>query len=54
MSNEAAVSNGSEQPISTSTEKTNGQIVTGDLAYDGRVILYIIKGRHSRRQSNAY
>jgi hypothetical protein len=24
--------------------KANGEIVTGDLDYDGRVILYIIKG----------
>lgn len=28
----------------TPNESTNGQVVIGDLEYDGRVILYIIKG----------
>lgn len=28
----------------TPNESTNGQVVMGDLEYDGRVILYIIKG----------
>lgn len=29
---------------STPDESKNGQVVMGDLKYDGRVILYIIKG----------
>jgi hypothetical protein len=29
-------------------EKSNGEIVIGDMEHDGRVILYIIKGKQSR------
>lgn len=30
-------------------EKKNGEIVIGDMEHDGRVILYIIKGKHEGR-----
>lgn len=29
-------------------EKRNGEVVIGDMEHDGRVILYIIKGKHIR------
>lgn len=30
-----------------SKEKKNGEVVIGDVEYDGRVVLYIIKGSYS-------
>jgi hypothetical protein len=33
-----------EEGIRATMAKPNGEIVKGDLTYDGRVILYIIKG----------
>lgn len=32
-------------------EKRNGEVVIGDMEHDGRVILYIIKGKHVRSES---
>lgn len=46
MSSMEAAINGLEQTASISKEQPNSSIVTGDIAYDGRVILYIIKGSH--------
>ncbi|MCJ1380204.1 hypothetical protein MMC17_003307 [Xylographa soralifera] len=36
-----------DAPITNSTEKSNSQIVLGDTAYDGRVVLYIVKADHT-------
>lgn len=39
-----SLSSQASQPVEPLKVKPNGEVVKGDLEYDGRVILYIIKG----------
>ena len=42
------------QELNDIANTANGEVITGDVEYDGRVVLYIIKGKLSQLPSHLY